>query len=176
MDTCWCPDADRRLWPVAVACGPVRWVGRKRKRRSVGRDARDAQIPNKQMWHHEEVVILRHVDQLRGSMQLKTRQPQGSRNACVVYLISVGFPRPYVIIYDGTNIVPPPLIPFGQLNTPVRTLPTTKAVPNHSTWADLLRLLLWLSSSVYGSVSHLYSLLKEAGTTYASFPSSIPSC
>lgn len=27
-------------------------------------------------------------------------------------------------MYDGTNIVPPPLIPFGQLNTPVRTLST----------------------------------------------------
>lgn len=39
-------------WPVVVGLWARALVGKGRGR-SEGRDGREAQIPNKQMWHHE---------------------------------------------------------------------------------------------------------------------------
>lgn len=65
--------AGGQSWLTARASVVCRWeralVGE--GRRSEGRDAREAQIPNNQMWHHKNVIILSHVHQLR--MSTKTR-------------------------------------------------------------------------------------------------------
>lgn len=170
MNVCWCPEADRRLVasgrrPVGPCAGGEGRARGETGERHKSRTNRCGTMNN--------VIILRHVDQLRLCKLKRVSHRKG--NACVVYLILVAS---VVVRNDARRNQSCASTSYPMLAnyTPVNVPPTTKTVPNHSTWADRRRLLLWLSSSVYGSVSHLCSLLKEAGTMYALSPSSIPSC
>lgn len=54
-----------------VVCGQWERALVGERKESEGQDAREAQIPNNQMWHHKNVIIPSHVHQLR--MYTETR-------------------------------------------------------------------------------------------------------